>query len=211
MQNRILSIEKNRSIKMIGAISLAAIITFLLFVMMQKLIAQDDGYTVQETVPVFIDPVLIEKEQNTIVKTEIKPILPPPAKPQTIQPKIPVEPNGENPDFEVVVNIASPIIDTFGDGMELKDMESRPIVRVPPKYPNVAAQQGVEGWVELQFTIDASGAVKDVRVINSEPKRMFDREATKALKKWKYKPQLVNGKPVDKPGQQVVLDFKLES
>jgi protein TonB len=80
-----------------------------------------------------------------------------------------------------------------------------------PKYPIDAARNGVEGWVKLVFSIDSSGQVKDVEVIDSQPKRTFDRAAKQALKKWKYKPQVIDGEAVIRQGLQVVLDFKLDS
>lgn len=62
----------------------------------------------------------------------------------------------------------------------------------------------------LRFTIDETGGVTDVEVINSEPRRVFDQEARRALLRWKYKPKVVDGKPVRQPGQTVQLDFKLD-
>lgn len=89
--------------------------------------------------------------------------------------------------------------------------DAKPIIRVPPQYPIEASREGIEGWVQLEFTIDSSGTVKDVKVTDSEPKRVFDSEAKRALRKWKYKPQMVEGKATELPNMQVVLDFKLNS
>lgn len=84
-----------------------------------------------------------------------------------------------------------------------------PIVRIEPKYPIQAARDGKEGWVELAFIINELGGVEDVDVINAEPKRVFDREAKRALRKWKYKPLVENGKPVKQYNMTVRLDFTL--
>ena len=53
------------------------------------------------------------------------------------------------------------------------------------------------------------GGVEDVQVIDADPKRIFDREAKRALRKWKYRPKIIDGKPQKQFGLQVQLDFKL--
>ncbi|AVV82850.1 cell envelope biogenesis protein TonB [Shewanella putrefaciens] len=62
----------------------------------------------------------------------------------------------------------------------------------------------------MRFTINELGGVDDVEVIQAEPKRLFDKEAIRALKKWKYKPKIVDGKPLKQPGMTVQLDFTLD-
>ena len=96
-----------------------------------------------------------------------------------------------------------PVGDKADDGQPL------PIVTIEPKYPSIAARDGIEGWVQLSFTVNEVGGVEDIQVIDSNPQRIFDREARKALAKWKYAPRVVNGIPVRQPGLTVQLDFKL--
>lgn len=94
--------------------------------------------------------------------------------------------------------------------MMTRDGDATPIVRIEPQYPIAAARDGKEGWVQLRFTINELGGVDDVEVIQAEPKRLFDKEAIRALKKWKYKPKIVDGKPLKQPGMTVQLDFTLD-
>jgi len=61
-----------------------------------------------------------------------------------------------------------------------------PITTTSPKYPWGARRDGVEGFVELAFSIDSTGEVMDVEVLDSMPSGTFERAATKALKKWKF-------------------------
>jgi protein TonB len=62
----------------------------------------------------------------------------------------------------------------------------------------------------MRFTILEDGSVGDVAVVEAEPKRVFDREAIRALKRWKYSPKVVDGKAVQQPGIMVQLDFSLD-
>lgn len=74
--------------------------------------------------------------------------------------------------------------------------ELTPLVRVMPEYPERARAQMVEGFVTLRFTVTETGAVADPEVIASEPPGYFDRYAIRAILRWKYQPQLADGKPV---------------
>jgi len=67
---------------------------------------------------------------------------------------------------------------------------------ISPMYPEDALRKGIEGWVELQFTVDADGKVSDVEVTASEPKNVFDRAAVSAMKHARYEPVLVDGQAV---------------
>jgi protein TonB len=86
--------------------------------------------------------------------------------------------------------------------------ELMPLVRIPPKYPMRAAMDRVEGWVKVEFTITEIGIVKDAVVAASKPSRVFDRAALRAIVKWKFKPKLVDGRPVSQRALQL-LEFRL--
>ncbi|MEG3193852.1 energy transducer TonB [Lysobacter sp. D1-1-M9] len=76
-----------------------------------------------------------------------------------------------------------------------------PIKRVEPRYPPEAARSGVEGFVEVEFTVDAEGKVESVSVVNARPSRTFESAAVSAVKKWTFAPGGGRGK--------VRLDFAL--
>jgi len=96
----------------------------------------------------------------------------------------------------------------FGGGMS--DRGALPLVRVEPQYPPQAARRGLEGWVQLRFTISTAGSVKDVAVVKSS-NSIFERAAAAAVAKWKYEPQMRSGQTVETPGIEVVLRFKLDA
>jgi len=59
---------------------------------------------------------------------------------------------------------------------------------VEPRYPRNALTRRVSGWVEVGFTVDASGRTQDVRVLNAEPPGMFDDAAVAAVNRWRFEP-----------------------
>ncbi|MEE2674681.1 MAG: energy transducer TonB [Myxococcota bacterium] len=91
------------------------------------------------------------------------------------------------------------------------DQDIVPIVRVNPQYPIRAADRGIQGWVEVQFTISAAGTVKNPVVVAAEPATIFNRAALRAIRKWKYSPKIEEGVAVDRPNVRVKLHFSLEN
>jgi protein TonB len=92
----------------------------------------------------------------------------------------------------------------------LTDRDPLPLVRIEPQYPPQARQRGLEGWVQVSFTISVAGAVKDAVVVKSS-NSLFERNALQAVSKWKYQPRLRGGQPAEATGQQVVLRFKMDT
>jgi protein TonB len=68
------------------------------------------------------------------------------------------------------------------------------LVYVPPIYPAIALAAKAQGTVELEATLDETGAVRDLKVTKSHP--LFDRAAIEAVQKWRYSPTRLNGTPV---------------
>jgi protein TonB len=64
--------------------------------------------------------------------------------------------------------------------------ELKPVKRVEPVYPPEAARSGTTGFVEVEFTVDATGKVATVSVVNAKPARTFETAAVKAVKQWQF-------------------------
>lgn len=200
-------------VRLIVSIFLGAFVAFALFVVMAKLVENtgEPGETPEP--PPVIDIIMSEPDENTNTRVRRPP--PPPPPPQE-PPKVEmVEPDQAEPDSDGF-SLAIPGVDTGSVGVNIggiggmmRDGDATPIVRIDPKYPPQAARDGTEGWVELSFTINEVGGVEDVEVINAEPKRVFDREAKRALRKWKYRPKVVDGVAMRQPGLKVKLEFTL--
>jgi bla regulator protein BlaR1 len=84
-----------------------------------------------------------------------------------------------------------------------------PVKLVTPQYPATALSKGIEGWVEVEFTIDTRGAIVEPRIIGHSPSAVFDRSVLAALKKSSYRPQLFDGQPIVVQGVTEVFRFTL--
>jgi len=72
----------------------------------------------------------------------------------------------------------------------------QPVSTPEPVYPAQALRNRIEGWVEIAYTVDESGATRDLAVTASEPQGVFDAAAMDAVASWRYLPSVVNGRPV---------------
>ena len=67
---------------------------------------------------------------------------------------------------------------------------------VQPVYPEAARKRGIEGWVELAFTVTPNGTVEDVEVRNASPANVFEDAAMRAIRGWRFEPVERNGEKV---------------
>ncbi len=144
-----------------------------------------------------------------------------PEDPQEPPPDMP-EPDFDQPELNPdSINMAapkvSPNLSIKGVGGFSGDGEYLPIVKVQPQYPNRALSRGLEGYVIVEFTVTTNGAVRDPFVVegmagsrgNLRPSEIFDRAALKAASKFKYKPRVIDGEPVEVPGVRNKITFAI--
>jgi len=196
--------------------SLALGTTLFLFYFMSVLISNTPDFTKKEELVSLIE--FIRTKPRSFLD-EKKRKLPKKAKKQKKPPKMKmlssalakpkkINPNMNLPDLKSSLRGSGPAIG--GMGISSMGSEVTPLIRIEPNYPRKAAMQGIEGWVQLKFNITPSGSVSDVKILDSKPPRIFDRSAVRALLKWKYRPKIEDGVPVEQKNLKVQLDFKLE-
>ncbi len=96
-----------------------------------------------------------------------------------------------------------------GPGKLMGNQNVRPFRQFDPAYPQDALRNGIEGYVTLAFTVNAKGRVYDIQIIDSKPKRVFDKAAIRAIKLWQFKPAISNGIAIDARAEQTI-SFSLE-
>ena len=191
------------------SIALGAAVTFGLLFLMQLLIATGRGALTEAASFRMNDFVRVER--NEVIETrKQKPERPP--EPE-VPPELPSPSNTDSLDNAMVVSISAPSLNTginigFG-GFGVSDGEYLPIIKVAPVYPSRAVSRGLEGNCIVEFTVTRTGAVEDVFVVECTSS-LFERASTQAALKFKYKPRVIDGEPVDVAGVQHLITFLME-
>ena len=208
-----------RHLRVMVAALVAIGVTFGLFLFMFKLVSMgSDQRTELEAISgIHFGPVEIPDE--IVERSRRKPPKPPPPKEPPPPPRMQVSkveqtvqqmPDMDIPELDVPLSGgAGMFIGNFEQVDRSAEGDIIPIVRINPIYPRDAAMNGIEGWVTLEFTITETGTVKSPKVIDSKPPRIFNREAMRAILKWKFKPRVVDGVAVERRATQTI-DFTLE-
>lgn len=177
------------------AILLAALVTFLLFYFMQYLIETESDREqrinvipiADSTVPVFEQELITNEVKPEPIIAEEMPIISEPSRSSADLPG----PALRIPQERIV-------IDTSPQGLiPLASNIMIPLIRTTANYPSRALQRGIEGFVELSFTVDRFGSVVDPMVLSAMPEGIFERSALQAISKWKYSPAMSNGDAIE--------------
>jgi periplasmic protein TonB len=193
------------------AIVTGVLVTLSLLFVMHLLIAYGEEALTKPRARHMLEFVRVKRNEN--VQTEdIKPEKPPP--PPEVPPEVPPQDMDNLDPNAATVNIPPPTVSNdvqIGGpgGMNIAEGDYLPIVRVAPVYPARALSRGVEGYVDMSFTVTTAGTVKDPVVLFSTSS-LFDRAATQAVLKFKYKPRVVDGQPVEVPNVKTRITFKIE-
>jgi protein TonB len=208
-----------RFLRVPTAALLAVAVTFGIFLLMHKLISSGgaDRAEMEAIAGIHFGKVEIPDEITT--RSRRKPPKPEPQKEPPPPPKLQVSkmeqqvqdlPQMDLPNLDVpLVGGAGMFIGNFQQVDHKAEGDIIPVVVIRPMYPREAAMTGTEGWVKVEFTITEVGTVKDPRVIDANPPRIFNREAIRAILKWKFKPRVVEGVAVERRATQVI-DFTLD-
>ena len=85
-----------------------------------------------------------------------------------------------------------------------------PQVRIEPEYPAQAKDRGIEGWVLFSYTCTREGRVKDVVILDAQPKGLWDRSTIRAVSNWRFQPAMKDGKPVEVTGIKARYTYELD-
>lgn len=201
------------SSRVIVSLVFAMAVTTALLGLMQVLIETGKGAITNNESVFFVDFVRVPKEQ-IVERKERKPERP---KAAEIPPEFDRQKSErlDNLDGQNVIAIGIPEMDDslVNAGSDFSnfsgtDGEYLPIVKVQAIYPRTALIRGLEGYVLLEFTVTTTGAVRDPIVLESSHK-VFERAALEAALKFKYKPRVVDGVPIEVAGVINQITFEI--
>jgi protein TonB len=191
-----------------AAIGIGAGVTFGLLFVMQYMTTSGQNAIDSSRVNRIVDFVRIQRDE-TIEEKKEKPEKPP--EPE-VQPEMP-EPQLSTFESSVRIAMIQPPETMHsrigGLGFGASDGEYLPIVKVAPVYPARAAARGLEGEVVVEYTVTTTGDTRDVFVVSSTSS-LFDRAAVDSAMKYKYRPRIINGTPVEVAGVRTKIIFELE-
>lgn len=168
----------------------AFFMTLVLFFLMKNLIDSNEGPVSLEPPSPPINWVKIKELDDLpdritrIVRPVVPEVLPQP--PETTFPL------GDAVGLTPLITPPSPIDGIVGG---LVDGPPMATVVLEPRYPHSALSRQLEGYAVVEFDISKNGQVVNARVLESAPGTIFNRSALDAIRKFRYKPKVVDGKP----------------
>jgi protein TonB len=191
----------------IGAI-VAIPVAFGLFFLMQSLI--DAEYEQDEIDNRKIADIVVPEREIDVNTKEVKPekVEDPEEPPPDLQP---LEVDFDtNMDVANIAPNAGVQVEISSSGMSSGDGEYLPIVKVAPIYPRRAQTRGITGYCIVEYTVTKSGSIRDPQPVDCQPSGVFESASVKAAEKFKYKPRVVDGEPIEVAGVQNKFTYELE-
>jgi len=204
---------RSRSLRIFVAVVCASAVTVGLLWLMQALIGVPYELLPSEPAPI-VDFVRLKRDLSPEpLKRELPKLTPPQAPPPPPQMTVDnrLDPREGVEEIATTIDTSTELESATSLSSGGSDRDVVPLVQVKPQYPMRAAERGIEGWVEVRFTVSRAGTVKDPEVTAANPRSVFDDAALQAIRKWKYQPKVVNGAPVERPGVTVRLEFTLQA
>lgn len=195
-------------VRTVISILLAIAVVLGLFLIMHSLIDTDyvdPGVEARQVADLVQPDEDIELETTTPKPDKVEDPEEPPPEMDVVQLDVDVDIDIENiaPQTQVDISIES-------SGMSTGDGEYLPIVKVAPIYPRRAQSRGISGYCIVEYTVTTSGAIRNPVAVDCQPSGVFDKASVKAAEKFKYKPRVIDGEPIEVPGVQNKFTYELE-
>lgn len=78
----------------------------------------------------------------------------------------------------------------------------------PPVYPQKARDEGIKGWVWLEYSVGSEGEPFGITVVHSYPGSLFSNAAIETVGSYQYRPVILNGMPGIIPKLEALVEFQ---
>lgn len=203
---------------------LAVAVSLLLFTLMYRLISPGSGEMARQTPPAIVDIRRVkeppkqqrQKPQQQKPEPSIKPLALAPIAGipvARVEPKIDVNDiHFDNPELNIQQKYWSQPATGSGSQydyvgeMDTGQKELVPVATSRPNIPKTAYENRINGWVLLAFAVTNDGHVTDIRIMDANPRGVFEANAIAAVRKWVYQPY---SGPVRYVSQRIGFEWKM--
>ena len=191
--NTQLPVKHHPLLNLLGIVPAALVITAVLLYAMHLLVHKDYPVIAPKPVPIIPEVVADFPKDIKIIPEPlpVKPIEQAPPPRALISEPVEVDPESNVVFIEPVIAVKPPMEGAFGMSGQMV-----PFIKIAPQYPQTAAAKGIEGYVDIMFDVTALGTTENIRIIAYVPSAVFNKSVIKAVKGWKYKPNVVDDAPV---------------
>jgi len=194
------------------ALPFAATVTVALTLSMAALIAseftpQDKAEIASFEINPRVDPVPIAvrtEAPDPLKEVEVPPAMPKIETVKTASVDLPtIEVKGKKTDFTMDRLV-------FGKDIDIVPIDKNPTpqLRIPPVFPNRFLQGNVSGYCRVRFDIGANGQPLNVKTTTCTNAQLKS-PTVKSVQKWKYAPEIRDGRPVSRSGLETTIRFDL--
>ena len=184
---------------LVMTVSLGLVMAKMVHVNMIKLPEKPEKLSMIITPQITQPPIINTKKPEKFIRVETPPALP--RLRTTPSTPVDVPPSGlwdKFPQHLHPKDIMIPIAVSF-------DLDLTPIFRAAPIMPMRADRSG---FCEMMFDVNANGTTYNVRVLNCS-QNLFARASVKSVRKWKYRPQTIDGKTLPRADLRTTISFEL--
>jgi protein TonB len=195
---------------MLPSAAMALLLSLGLFGVMYSVIkGSHGGLEKKEALPT-IDFVRLKRDSEVESISRRKPPPPPPAPPPPSKMKVvsdavasPGMSGLEIPNLNLKADVGGEaMIGTKGAGAAMFDGELIPLNCPDPRMPADAQRAGLSGYAVVEVLVGADGSFRSAKIVDSNPKGLFDSTVILALQRCKFKPTVKDGVPVEQKARR---------
>lgn len=198
-------------VRLLVSLPLAAIITFLLFTLMQILIFEDAVplETDREELRISISERVEEIARvRTVTVDDVDQVEPPPPPPQIERARADAPTESMSTVVGGLPEFDRPSLAGGDISFDISDRDAQPLVRLEPQFPPRLLERGIEGTCDVQFDVTPEGTPTNVQIIRCSNSG-FESASIRAVERWRYQPRVQDGVAQWRRGVQTQFVFNI--